>query len=172
MSLIIIDSINGYMQSMPEERLLPIQVHELLELSRQQRRHCIMTLVQHGIFGQPVDEAAEVSYLADTVVLMRYFEVAGHRASGDFGGEKTKRRPRAHAFANAGSEGRTIRRSSRCRIPGRADRTCRDVHGGRAALPTAPPKDEFCRSDHQAATITARNRLAQRNRRPRNEFRR
>jgi circadian clock protein KaiC len=36
-----------------------------------------MTLVQHGIFGNPVDEAAEVSYLADTVILMRYFEVNG-----------------------------------------------------------------------------------------------
>jgi circadian clock protein KaiC len=36
-----------------------------------------MTLVQHGVFGNPVDEAAEVSYLADTVVLMRYFEVRG-----------------------------------------------------------------------------------------------
>ncbi len=36
-----------------------------------------MTLVQHGIFGNPVDEAAEVSYLADTVILMRYFEVGG-----------------------------------------------------------------------------------------------
>ncbi|MEO7366533.1 MAG: circadian clock protein KaiC, partial [Gemmatimonadaceae bacterium] len=38
---------------------------------------CIMTLVQHGIFGNPVDEAADVSYLADTVILMRYFEVKG-----------------------------------------------------------------------------------------------
>ena len=36
-----------------------------------------MTLVQHGIFGNPVDEAVEVSYLADTVILMRYFEVSG-----------------------------------------------------------------------------------------------
>ena len=36
-----------------------------------------MTLVQHGIFGSPVDEAADVSYLADTVVLLRYFEVHG-----------------------------------------------------------------------------------------------
>jgi len=37
----------------------------------------MMTLVQHGIFGSPVDEAAEISYLADTVVLLRYFEVSG-----------------------------------------------------------------------------------------------
>jgi circadian clock protein KaiC len=76
-ALVVIDSINGYMQSMPEERLLPIQVHELLSFLSNNGVTCIMTLVQHGIFGNPVDEAAEVSYLADTVILMRYFEVNG-----------------------------------------------------------------------------------------------
>ncbi len=75
--LVIIDSINGYLQSMPEERLLPIQIHELLSFLSNNGVTCIMTLVQHGIFGNPVDEAVEVSYLADTVVLMRYFEVSG-----------------------------------------------------------------------------------------------
>jgi circadian clock protein KaiC len=76
-TLVIIDSINGYMQSMPEERLLPIQIHELLSFLSNNGVMCIMTLVQHGIFGNPVDEAAEVSYLADTVILLRYFEVNG-----------------------------------------------------------------------------------------------
>jgi circadian clock protein KaiC len=76
-SLVMIDSINGYLQSMPEERLLPIQIHELLSFLSNNGVTCIMTLVQHGIFGNPVDEAADVSYLADTVVLMRYFEVSG-----------------------------------------------------------------------------------------------
>ena len=76
-SLLIIDSINGYMQSMPEERLLPIQIHELLSFLGNKGVTCVMTLVQHGIFGNPVGEVADVSYLADTVVLLRYFEVAG-----------------------------------------------------------------------------------------------
>ena len=75
--LIIIDSINGYMKSMPEERLLPIQIHELLSFLANRGCTSIMTLVQHGVFGNPVDEAAEVSYLADTVLLLRYFEVLG-----------------------------------------------------------------------------------------------
>jgi circadian clock protein KaiC len=75
--LVVIDSINGYMQSMPEERLLPIQVHEMLSFLSNKGVTCVMTLVQRGIFGGPVDEAAEVSYLADTVVLLRYFEVSG-----------------------------------------------------------------------------------------------
>lgn len=75
--LVVIDSINGYLQSMPDERLLPIQVHELLTYLAVRGVTCIMTLVQHGIFGSPVDAAAEISYLADTVVLLRYFEVSG-----------------------------------------------------------------------------------------------
>jgi RecA-superfamily ATPases implicated in signal transduction len=76
-TLVVIDSINGYLQSMPEERLLPIQIHELLSFLSNHGATCIMTLVQHGIFGNPVEEAADVSYLADTVILMRYFEVNG-----------------------------------------------------------------------------------------------
>lgn len=76
-SLVVIDSLNGYLQSMPQERLLPIQVHELLSYLAAKGVTCIMTLVQRGIFGSPVDEAAEISYLADTVVLLRYFEERG-----------------------------------------------------------------------------------------------
>jgi circadian clock protein KaiC len=75
--MVVIDSLNGYLQSMPEERLLPIQVHELLSYLATRGVTCIMTLVQRGIFGSPVDEAAEISYLADTVVLLRYFETHG-----------------------------------------------------------------------------------------------
>ena len=75
--LVVIDSVNGFLQSMPEERLLPIQVHELLSFLATKGVSCIMTLVQRGIFGSPIDEVAEISYLADTVVLLRYFEVRG-----------------------------------------------------------------------------------------------
>jgi circadian clock protein KaiC len=75
--LIVLDSLNGYMQAMPSERLLAVQVHELLSYLTNRGITIIMTLVQHGIFGAPVDEAAEVSYLADTVLLLRYFEHAG-----------------------------------------------------------------------------------------------
>jgi circadian clock protein KaiC len=76
-SMVVIDSINGYLQSMPQERLLALQVHELLSYLANKRVTILMTLVQRGIFGSPVDEAADVSYLADTVVLLRYFEMAG-----------------------------------------------------------------------------------------------
>ncbi len=76
-TLIVLDSLNGYMQAMPNERLLGIQVHEMLSYLASRGVTTIMTLVQRGIFGSPVDESAEVSYLADAVVLMRYFEFAG-----------------------------------------------------------------------------------------------
>lgn len=76
-SLIVIDSINGYMNAMPAERLLGIQMHELLTYLANHGVSILLTLVQHGVFGGPVDEAVEVSYLADTVVLLRYFEYQG-----------------------------------------------------------------------------------------------
>jgi circadian clock protein KaiC len=75
--LIILDSLNGYMQAMPSERLLLVQIHELLSYLSNRGVTMVMTPVQHGVFGGLVDQAAEVSYLADTVVLMRYFEHAG-----------------------------------------------------------------------------------------------
>jgi len=76
-SMVVIDSINGYLQAMPSEKLLSIQVHELLSYLANHNVTSILTLVQRGIFGSPIEEAAEVSYLADTVILLRYFEHAG-----------------------------------------------------------------------------------------------
>jgi circadian clock protein KaiC len=75
--MVVIDSINGYLQAMPSEKLLSIQVHELLSYLANHNVTSVLTLVQRGIFGGPVEEAAEVSYLADTVILLRYFEHAG-----------------------------------------------------------------------------------------------
>jgi circadian clock protein KaiC len=76
-TLLAIDSINGYMNAMPAERLLGVQLHEMLSYLADRGVTSILTLVQHGIFGGPVDEAVEVSYLADTVILLRYFEFQG-----------------------------------------------------------------------------------------------
>jgi circadian clock protein KaiC len=75
--LIVIDSINGFMNAMPSERLLGIQLHELLSFLANNNVSSILTLVQRGVFGAPVEDAAEVSYLADTVILLRYFEYQG-----------------------------------------------------------------------------------------------
>lgn len=80
-SLVIIDSLNGYLNSMPDEKALNLQLHELLTYLSQQGAVSIMTLAQHGLVGSmhaPVD----VTYLADAVVLLRYFEAKGqlHKA--------------------------------------------------------------------------------------------
>jgi circadian clock protein KaiC len=74
--LLIIDSLNGYMNAMPDERFLTIQMHELLIYLGQQGALTILTMAQHGLMGSmtvPVD----LSYLADTVVLLRFFEAMG-----------------------------------------------------------------------------------------------
>lgn len=74
---VVIDSLNGYQAAMPEERYLVLHVHELLQYLNRQGASTILTVAQHGLVGEmkaPVD----VTYLADTVVLMRYFEAAGH----------------------------------------------------------------------------------------------
>jgi circadian clock protein KaiC len=76
-SMIAIDSVNGYMNAMPDERLLGVQLHELLSFLANKGVTSILTLVQRGVFGGTVEEEADVSYLADTVVLLRYFEYQG-----------------------------------------------------------------------------------------------
>jgi circadian clock protein KaiC len=74
--LVIIDSLNGYLQAMPEEQYLTAQLHELLSYLRQQGVVTIMTVAQHGFLG-PMSAPIDVSYLADTVVLTRFFEAKG-----------------------------------------------------------------------------------------------
>jgi len=75
--LIIIDSLNGYMQAMPDERFLTAQMHELLMYLNQQGVVTILIMAQHGLMGSAMSSPVDVSYLADTVVLLRYFEAAG-----------------------------------------------------------------------------------------------
>jgi circadian clock protein KaiC len=74
--LVIIDSLNGYLQAMPDERFLTAQMHELLTYLNQQGVVTILIMAQHGFMGA-MSSPVDVSYLADTVVLLRYFEAAG-----------------------------------------------------------------------------------------------
>lgn len=75
--VIIIDSLNGYLNAMPEERFLTIQMHELLSYLNQQGIISLLVMGQYGLFGAAMNSPIDVSYLADTVILMRYFEAAG-----------------------------------------------------------------------------------------------
>ena len=73
---VVIDSLNGYQAAMPEEQALILHMHELLQYLNRQGTTTFLTVAQHGLVGDmkaPVD----VTYLADTVILLRYFEALG-----------------------------------------------------------------------------------------------
>lgn len=73
---VVIDSLNGYQASMPEEQMLILHLHELLQYLNRQGATTFLTVAQHGLVGDtqaPVD----VTYIADTVILLRYFEAFG-----------------------------------------------------------------------------------------------
>jgi circadian clock protein KaiC len=74
---VVIDSLNGYMNAMPEERFLTLQLHELLTYLGQRGVVTIMLVAQHGMTGANMLAPVDTSYLADTVLLLRYFEHAG-----------------------------------------------------------------------------------------------
>lgn len=75
--VLIIDSLNGYMNAMAEERNLILHMHELLSYLGQQGVTTFLVVAQHGLLGSAMASAIDVSYLADTVILLRYFEVEG-----------------------------------------------------------------------------------------------
>jgi len=73
---VVIDSINGYQAAMPDEKFLLLHMHELLQFLNRQGATTFLTVAQHGLVGEmhaPVD----ITYLADTVILLRYFEAFG-----------------------------------------------------------------------------------------------
>jgi circadian clock protein KaiC len=74
--LLIIDSMNGFLNAMPHEQFLAMQLHELLAYLGQQGITTLLALAQHGFIGT-TNSPIDVSYLADTVLLFRYFERAG-----------------------------------------------------------------------------------------------
>ena len=73
---VIIDSINGYQSAMPDENALIFHMHELLQFLNRQGANTFITVAQHGLFGD-MKSPVDVTYLADTVILLRYFEAAG-----------------------------------------------------------------------------------------------
>lgn len=73
---VVIDSINGYQASMPEENALILHMHELLQYLNRQGANTFVTVAQHGLVGD-MKSPVDVTYLADTVVLLRYFEALG-----------------------------------------------------------------------------------------------
>lgn len=77
LKLLIIDSLNGFLNAMPGEQFLSMQLHELLGFLSQKGVVTLMCVAQRGFVGTNIDTPVDVSYLADTILLFRYFEAAG-----------------------------------------------------------------------------------------------
>lgn len=75
--IIIVDSLNGYLNAMPEERFLTIQLHELLMYLGQRGVATILIGAHQGLIGSQMNTPVDASYLADAVILLRYFEAKG-----------------------------------------------------------------------------------------------
>ncbi|HEX4067999.1 MAG TPA: ATPase domain-containing protein [Acidobacteriaceae bacterium] len=75
--LLVIDSMNGLLNAMPTEQYLAMQLHELFSYLGQQGIATIITLAQAGVIGTSMQSPVDVSYLADTILLFRYFEREG-----------------------------------------------------------------------------------------------
>jgi circadian clock protein KaiC len=72
--VVVIDSLNGFLNSMPEERYLTLHLHELLSHLGERGVVSIVVMAQHGLLGPSMTSAVDVSYLADCVILLRYYE--------------------------------------------------------------------------------------------------
>ncbi|MDN6883564.1 ATPase domain-containing protein [Variovorax sp. CAN2819] len=75
--VIVIDSLNGYLNAMPDERFLIVQLHELLTYLGQAGVATLLIGAQHGLIGAQMQTPVDASYLADAVVLLRYYEAEG-----------------------------------------------------------------------------------------------
>jgi circadian clock protein KaiC len=75
--VVVIDSLTGYLNAMSDENFLLNQLHELLSFLGQQGIVTILIATHHGLIGSAMQSPVDVSYLADTVVLLRYFEAKG-----------------------------------------------------------------------------------------------
>lgn len=134
LSIVVIDSLNGYLNAMPHERFLIVQLHELLTYLGQRGVATMLIGAHQGLIGGPMISPVDASYLADAVILLRYYELKGevHQAI-----SVVKKR--------GGSHERTIRefRMSDGRISvGEPLRAFRGVLTGVPILEVAPPVQE------------------------------
>jgi circadian clock protein KaiC len=75
--VVVIDSLSGYMNAVPDERFLATHLHELLTFLGQHRVLSILVGVQHGMLGGSMSTQLDASYVADNVLMLRYFELDG-----------------------------------------------------------------------------------------------
>lgn len=75
--MVVIDSLNGYLHAMPQEQFLTLQLHELLTFLAGQGVATLMVLAQQGMIGHVMNTPIDLTYLADTVFITRFFETEG-----------------------------------------------------------------------------------------------
>jgi circadian clock protein KaiC len=80
--LVVMDTLNGYLQSAMEEPTVILHIRELLSFLTRRQIVTLMTLTQHGLFGTEISAPLDFSFLADNVFLLRFFELDGalHKA--------------------------------------------------------------------------------------------
>jgi circadian clock protein KaiC len=107
--IVVIDSLNGYMDSMPDEQFLTMHLRELLTYLNQQGVATLSIAAQHGLVAGASHPSLDVSYLADNVVLMRYFEAHGsvHSAISSFK-KRSGRHERTLREFSLGADGITV----------------------------------------------------------------
>jgi circadian clock protein KaiC len=76
-AIVVIDSLNGYLNAMPEERFLIIQLHELLTYLGQANVATLLIGAHRGLIGSQMNSPVDASYLADAIILLRYYETQG-----------------------------------------------------------------------------------------------
>ncbi len=75
--IVVIDSLNGYLAAMPDEGVLASNLRELVRYLSEQGVLTLLVVAEHGLVGSTLNAPVDVSYLADTVVVLRYFEARG-----------------------------------------------------------------------------------------------
>jgi circadian clock protein KaiC len=122
--IVVVDSLNGYLNAMPEERFLTIQLHELLMYLSQQSVASLLIGAHHGVIGSQLHTPVDASYLADAVILLRYFEARGE-----------VRQAISIVKKRGGEHERTIREFSMSQGRIRVGQTLRDFRGVLTGVP-------------------------------------
>ena len=122
--VVVIDSLNGYLNAMPEEKFLHSQLHELLTYLGHKGVVTFLLVAQHGLIGQ-MDTPVDTTYLADTVILFRYFETMGEM-----------RQAISVVKKRSGRHERTIRELSLGKTGISVGKPLRDFHGVLGGTPT------------------------------------
>ena len=130
--IIVIDSLNGYLNAMPEERFLTIQLHELLMYLGQRSVATILIGAHQGLIGSQMNTPVDASYLADAVILHALFRSQGRSPAGHFGDEEARQQARTHHSRVPPRRRPDQRRRGVERFPRHPDR-CARLRGHRPA---------------------------------------